>query len=85
MISLIEELTKLREENKRLERKIDLILSTCKQRRAIAIDMAANVAYEHCIENGSEIKRLIKNLIGISQLEHDKLVDRYNLKGRHGQ
>jgi len=62
------------EENRRL----------CKARRAIAIDMAAHVAWDCHALGSAKVKSKILELIDIDQESHDLLVKKYKLKDRHG-
>ncbi len=69
----------------RLKIKAEMYLGLCKQRRAIALDMAAHVAEEFQYVGPEDLKERILNLISIDQNTHDALVIRYRLKERHGQ
>lgn len=69
----------------RLQIKAEMYLGLCKERRAIAIDMAAHVAFEYHYETPHDVMDRILKLMTITQDEHDGLVERYKLKDRHGK
>lgn len=60
-------------------------LRVCNTRRAIAIDMCAQEAFEYWGAGPEILRSRLLRLIKISQSDYDKLVVRYRLKEKYGQ
>ena len=80
----MDQLQSLQKEIKDLKLTGALYLKICRERRDIAIDMAAHVAEDYQHLSPAALKLKILNLMNIDQAQHDALVVKYRMKERHG-